>query len=77
MIAALDDPLLQKYIGLRPSLAVTKRVDQWLDLFFDEQLEAIDDGGETSMLLSELLGKILNYARVTKVSFECTRLSVF
>ncbi|KAI4122661.1 MAG: hypothetical protein LQ347_006429, partial [Umbilicaria vellea] len=66
MIAALDDPLLQKYIGLRPSSAVTKRMNQWLELFFDEQLEVMKDSDETGKVLSELLGMILNYTRFTK-----------
>lgn len=72
MIAALDDPLLQKYIGLRPSSAVTKRMNQWLELFFDEQLEAINDSDETSKVLSELLVKLVDYTRFTKVIFKRT-----
>lgn len=72
MIAALDDPLLQKYIGLRPSSAVTKRMDQWLELFFDEQLEAINDSDETRKVLSELLVKVVDYTRFTKVIFKRT-----
>lgn len=72
MIAALDDPLLQKYIGLRPSSAVTKRMDQWLELFFDEQLEAINDSDGTGKVLSELLVKIVDYTRFTKVIFKRT-----
>ncbi|MCJ1304140.1 hypothetical protein MMC08_006952 [Hypocenomyce scalaris] len=66
MIAALDDPLLQKYIGLRPSIAVTKRMDRWLDMFLDEQLHAAEDGREANKALSEILGKILSYTRFTK-----------
>lgn len=77
MIAALDDPLLQKYIGLRPSNAVTKRIDQWLDLFFDEQLETINESGGASKALAELLGKVLNYTKFTKVSFNCTCLWIY
>lgn len=72
MIAALDDPLLQKYIGLRPSSAVTKRMDQWLELFFDEQLEAINDSDASGKVLSELLVKIVDYTRFTKVIFKRT-----
>ena len=72
MIAALDDPLLQKYIGLRPSIAVTKRMDRWLDMFFDEQLHAADDGRETNKALSEILEKTLSYTRFTKVSLKHT-----
>ncbi|SLM36890.1 Histone-fold [Lasallia pustulata] len=71
MIAALDDPLLQKYIGLRPSNAVTKRIDQWLDLFFDEQLETINESGGASKALAELLGKVLNYTKFTKNFVLC------
>lgn len=77
MIAALDDPLLQKYIGLRPSSAVTKRMNQWLELFFDEQLEAMEDSDETGKVLSELLGMIVNYTSSTKVIFKQTYLLVY
>lgn len=72
MIAALDDPLLQKYIGLRPSSAVTKRMDHWLELFFDEQLEAINDSDVSGKVLSELLVKIVDYTKFTKVIFKRT-----
>lgn len=77
MIAALDDPLLQKYIGLRPSSAVTRRMDQWLDMFFDEQLEAMSDNDNIKNILSELLEKILNYTRFTKVSRKRASIAIY
>ena len=68
MIAVLDDPLLQKYLVLRPNETAIKRIDRWLALFFDEQLIKMKNVQGASKTLVDVLGKLLGYTRYTKVS---------
>ncbi|KAI9789884.1 MAG: hypothetical protein M1835_001351 [Candelina submexicana] len=66
LISALDDPLLQKYLMLRPSKRATKRLEEWLSAAFDDISQSIVDGNEDEKVLAELLGGVLNYTRRTK-----------
>ncbi|KAI9718886.1 MAG: hypothetical protein M1812_003770 [Candelaria pacifica] len=66
LISALDDPLLQKYLALRPSEKATKRLEKWLSAAFDDISRAIIDGNEDEKVLSELLRGVLTYTRRTK-----------
>ena len=68
MVSVLDDPLLQNYILLAGNPNSEARIDQWLALFFDVQLQMVEDSGHTSKSLVEMLEKILNYTRRTKVA---------
>jgi len=65
----LDDPLLQKYIALRPNGDARRlRLERQLEVFLDEQLENIDSSLNTSNELSDILGRLFSYIRYSKVN---------
>lgn len=68
VISVLSDPLLQKYLALKPSEAATARMDHWLSTFFEEELRSMGDGQQDPTRLSSVLDSLLSYARYTKVS---------
>lgn len=76
MVAALNDPLLQKYTVLRDQKGHQRRIDDWLSLFFDAQLQAMADGEHHLKDLQEVLSGVLSYTRYTKVSQVIRRTSV-
>ncbi len=67
MISALGDPLFQKYLMLNPSQTASRRLNQWLSTFFDEELQLLRQGQKQSKPLSDMLEKLLGYTRYTKV----------
>ena len=67
VIAVLSDPLLQKYLSLKPSAAATRRMEHWLSASLEEELQCLDDRQQEPGRLSGLLDSILIYARYTKV----------
>jgi centromere protein I len=62
-VASLRDPLLQKFLQLKPSVSTSQRIDQWLIAFFEDQLET--PGSEKTIL--EMLDAIRDYAIHSKV----------
>lgn len=64
LVAAIGDPLLQKFLQLKHSEATAQRVDNWLLAFFEDQLEA-PDSAEGNIL--GMLEAIRDYTRYTKV----------
>lgn len=62
MVSAIDDPLLQRYVGLDSSDEIKIQIDEWLSSFFDKQLRMIDE-----KKLSAVLLKVLSYTQHTKV----------
>ncbi|MCJ1446777.1 MAG: hypothetical protein MMC23_007284 [Stictis urceolatum] len=66
MISALDDPLLQKYVYLRNDASHASRIDDWLALFFDAQLEAMKNGEHSVKDLGDVLSSLLGYVQYTK-----------
>lgn len=62
LVAVLVDPLLQKFMMLRPDLNL-KRASAWLDV----QLAEILSGEADDRAIEETLRIILEYARTTKV----------
>ena len=64
MVAMIKDPLLQKFLILRPSQESLRRVDQWLFAYFEDRLENMDEF-EDGIL--QMLKDILEYTRYTKV----------
>ena len=67
MVCVLDDPLLQNYSLLKGYDFPQSRVDQWLALFFDAQLQSILENGNQSKVLIGMLEKARDYGRRTKV----------
>jgi centromere protein I len=63
LVAAIGDPLLQKFLQLRPSDSTSQRIDQWLLAFFEDQLET--SGSEKAIL--EMLEAVRGYTNHTKV----------
>lgn len=68
VISALGEPLLQKYLTVKPSEVASKRLDYWLSAFLDEELQSLQAGHKQNGALSDTLDKVLNYTRYTKVS---------
>lgn len=67
MVSVLDDPLLQHFALLRGNDISTARVNQWLAMFFDTQLQLVEENEQASKTLVEILEKVLAYTRRTKV----------
>lgn len=65
LVAVIGDPLLQKFLQLKSSPVVLRRVDSWLLAFFEDQLE---DPGAAENPILEMLSAIREYTRYTKVS---------
>ena len=65
IVAAIGDPLLQKFLQLKTSDSTSRRLDNWLLAFFEDQLENL--GSEPVML--EMLAAIRDCAQYTKVLY--------
>lgn len=76
LISFLKDPLLQKYVELKPSPIVSARVSLWLSTCFEEQISATTLGAEDKVFTAELLDGLLQHARYTKVSVTHSRHSI-
>ena len=68
LVAALDDPLLRTYVVLKQDETAQRRLDNWLALFLDSQLQAEAAGDDASNDLQDVLNKLLKYTQYTKVS---------
>jgi centromere protein I len=64
LVAAIGDPLLQKFLQLKNSEATTQRIDNWLLAFFEDQLESPNSAEGTIL---DMLQAIREYTRYTKV----------
>jgi centromere protein I len=64
LIAALEDPLLRKFLQLKGSEAVLSRLDNWLLAFFEDQLQTPDYSQDLTLTI---LTSIRDYTRSTKV----------
>lgn len=62
MVSAIDDPFLQRYVGLDSCDEIKIRIDEWLSSFFDMQLRKIDEKKLAAVLL-----KVLSYTQYIKV----------
>lgn len=73
LISFLTDPLLQKYVELKPSPVLSTRIDLWLATCLEEQLSAAASKAEDTAFLAELLHGLLHHARYTKVCIITSR----
>lgn len=64
LISFLTDPLLQKYVELKPSPVVYARIELWLAACFEGHVSV--DIAETAVL-GELLDGLLKHAQYSKV----------
>ena len=67
LVSLLADPLLQKFIHLKPSSVANARIGIWLSTCLEEQYEAYRQGSGDNRYLSEVLYGLLMWAHYTKV----------
>lgn len=67
LISFLTDPLLQKYVELKPSPIVATRIDLWLATCLEEQYAAERQGTGDIPYASEILDGLLRHSQYTKV----------
>jgi centromere protein I len=67
LVSFLTDPLLQKFVELKPSPIVSARIGLWLATCLEDLASAAVRGTEDTALLAELLNALLQHARYTKV----------
>jgi centromere protein I len=67
VIAGLRDPLLQRYLALNPSQETARRLDFWLQRYFEDELELIDEGFGTSPTLADMLTALVGFTEASKV----------
>jgi len=70
LISLLTDPLLQKYVELKPSTIVSTRIDLWLSTCLEDVYEAERMGTGNTQYLKELLDGLHIHAQYTKVRFR-------
>jgi len=70
LISFLTDPLLQKYVELRQSPIVKRRIELWLSACLEEQYNAMKEGSMDSQYHREILEGLLSHAQYTKVGFQ-------
>ena len=68
LIAALDDPLLRTWARLRQDEKIERRLDSWLAIFLDSQMQAEMEGEESSKDMEDILNKLLKYTIHSQVS---------
>ncbi|KAI9839365.1 MAG: Phosphate metabolism transcription protein [Sclerophora amabilis] len=66
VVSVLRDPLLQRYLSLRPSDSALQRIENWLNTFFEDELHSIRQGQSDESQLAEVLQSLVNYTRYTK-----------
>jgi centromere protein I len=67
MISFLTDPLLQKYVELRPSPISSTRINLWLATCLEELYNAERLGTSEPQYLKEIFSSLVNHAECTKV----------
>jgi centromere protein I len=67
VIAGLRDPLLQKYLILNPSEEAIRRLEFWLQRYFEDEIELIDEGFGTSPTLADMFTALVSVAEASKV----------
>ncbi|KAF2672513.1 Mis6-domain-containing protein [Microthyrium microscopicum] len=66
LVAGLRDPLLRKYLMLRPSTDSRRRLDFWLQRYFEEEIELANEGFTLSTSLGEILSGLVSYTETIK-----------
>jgi centromere protein I len=67
LVAGLRDPLLQKFMALRSSPDSSLRLEFWLERYFEEEIELLQEGFGLSTSLPEILKGIISYTEASKV----------
>lgn len=66
MISFLTDPLLQKYVELKPSPVTSARIDMWLSACLEDLHEAEQSGTGDTKYAKEILEGLLRHVSSTK-----------
>ncbi|KAI1517351.1 mis6 domain-containing protein [Pyrenophora tritici-repentis] len=66
LVSLLADPLLQKYVDLKPSPIAIARIGIWLSTCLEEQYDLYRQGDRDDRYLSEVLDGLLTWAQYTK-----------
>jgi centromere protein I len=67
LVAGLKDPLLQQFMLLGTSPDAFLRLEFWLERYFEEEIELLQEGFGLSTSLPEILSGILCYTEAAKV----------
>lgn len=67
MVSFLADPLLQKFVDLRPSPIAAGRIDLWLAAYLEEEYTTVKSGLKASSDLTKFLENIYKHSQFTKV----------
>lgn len=67
LISFLTDPLLQKYVALKPAAIATSRINLWLSTCLEEEFNSARSGQPTSAYLSEILEGLNRQTQYSKV----------
>lgn len=70
LISFLTDPLLQKYVELKPAPVVITRIDLWLSTCLEDLYEAERLGTGDLQYASEILDGLLKHTQYTKASYQ-------
>jgi hypothetical protein len=73
MISFLTDPLLQKYLALKPSSITSRRIELWLSASLEEEYNAARSGLEDSSYLFEIADGLGKQSQYHKVSRDCSQ----
>lgn len=68
LVSFLDDPLLQKYVDLRPSPMISSRIDLWLGTCLEELYEGTRLGTSDEQYSADVLQGLVHHAEYAKVS---------
>lgn len=67
MISFLKDPLLQKYVDLKPSPILGRRIELWLATCLEEEYNTVRTGLQPTAELSSILEGLYAHAQYSKV----------
>jgi centromere protein I len=67
MVSFLTEPLLQKFVHLKPSPVTDSRIDLWLATYLEEEYNAARSGLEASSDLTSFLQSLYEHTQFTKV----------
>jgi centromere protein I len=73
MVAVMGDPLLQKLLQLKSDESISRRLDEWLTAFFEDQLA---DGAQYGSTLLDMLTAIQEYSKFTKVYIRVSLVAI-
>ena len=66
MVSFLTDPLLQKYVALRPSRMTDQRIELWVSAALEEQYDAAQRSLVDSSYLTEFLDGLAKHSQYSK-----------